>query len=104
MVPADVRILSAKDLFVMQSSLTGESFPVEKFDVNTGPSDRSAIEFANLAFVRPFQSARYSGSRFQPTSIDTKFFQPCSATMTRWPGMNARNPHIARKCQTRTSE
>jgi len=51
MIPADVRVLSAKDLFVMQSSLTGESFPVEKFEVNAGPSDRSPIEFANLAFL-----------------------------------------------------
>jgi len=29
-VPADARIVSAKDLFINQSSLTGESFPVEK--------------------------------------------------------------------------
>ena len=32
MVPADVRVLAAKDLFISQASLTGESFPVEKFD------------------------------------------------------------------------
>ncbi|MEO2604883.1 magnesium-translocating P-type ATPase [Clostridium butyricum] len=30
MVPADIRILNAKDLFISQSSLTGESEPVEK--------------------------------------------------------------------------
>ena len=30
MLPADVRILDAKDLFVSQSSLTGESEPIEK--------------------------------------------------------------------------
>ena len=30
MIPADVRILEAKDLFVSQASLTGESEPVEK--------------------------------------------------------------------------
>ena len=30
MVPAEIRILQAKDLYVMQSSLTGESLPVEK--------------------------------------------------------------------------
>ena len=32
MIPADVRVVSCKDLFVIQASLTGESFPVEKFD------------------------------------------------------------------------
>ena len=31
MIPADVRLISCKDLFVTQASLTGESFPVEKF-------------------------------------------------------------------------
>ena len=30
MIPADVRIIRAKDLFVGQSALTGESEPVEK--------------------------------------------------------------------------
>ncbi len=34
-VPADSRLMSSKDLFVDQASLTGESFPVEKF--NTVP-------------------------------------------------------------------
>ena len=33
MIPADVRVLSAKDLFVSQAMLTGESIPVEKFPV-----------------------------------------------------------------------
>ena len=31
MIPADVRLISCKDLFLIQASLTGESFPVEKF-------------------------------------------------------------------------
>lgn len=31
MVPADVRVVSAKDVFINQASLTGESLPVEKF-------------------------------------------------------------------------
>ena len=30
MIPADIRIISCKDLFISQSSLTGESLPVEK--------------------------------------------------------------------------
>jgi Mg2+-importing ATPase len=31
MVPADCRVLSARDLFVAQAAMTGESLPVEKF-------------------------------------------------------------------------
>ncbi len=31
MIPADCRLLSARDLFVAQSAMTGESLPVEKF-------------------------------------------------------------------------
>jgi Mg2+-importing ATPase len=31
-IPADARILKAKDLFIDQSALTGESFPIEKED------------------------------------------------------------------------
>ncbi|MCL1837596.1 MAG: magnesium-translocating P-type ATPase [Treponema sp.] len=51
MVPADVRIIAAKDLFVSQSALTGESEPIEKF---SAPIDRSAanpLELNNLAFM-----------------------------------------------------
>lgn len=50
MIPADVRILNAKDLFVSQSSLTGESEPVEKFDHRI--SRTSALTDAeNIAFL-----------------------------------------------------
>jgi Mg2+-importing ATPase len=51
MIPADVRIVAAKDLFVIQGSLTGESFPIEKFEVDAGPLKRSPLELANLAFL-----------------------------------------------------
>jgi Mg2+-importing ATPase len=34
MIPADLRIVAAKDLFLSQSALTGESEPVEKFDTS----------------------------------------------------------------------
>lgn len=50
MIPADVRILSAKDLFVSQSALTGESEPVEKqADVSSG--SEALTEISNLAFM-----------------------------------------------------
>src|SRR5579863_779324 len=47
------------------------------------------------------QSDRYSGFFFQPVSIEAKLLQPCNATISRWPGMKARNPHMAAKCQIR---
>jgi Mg2+-importing ATPase len=51
MIPADVRLLTAKDLFVSQSSLTGESLPVEKGDTLYGVPDRPPLECANLCFL-----------------------------------------------------
>ncbi|MFE8116869.1 magnesium-translocating P-type ATPase [Brenneria goodwinii] len=33
MVPADVRLIESRDLFVSQAVLTGESLPIEKYDV-----------------------------------------------------------------------
>jgi P-type Mg2+ transporter len=48
MIPADVRLLSCKDLFLSQGSLTGESFPVEKFAVREDVAGRSPLELTNI--------------------------------------------------------
>lgn len=50
MIPADVRILSAKDLFISQASLTGESEPVEKVAGISKPEE-SVTDYRNLAFM-----------------------------------------------------
>jgi len=42
MIPADVRLLSAKDLFVSQAMLTGESIPVEKYPVPPAKPHKSS--------------------------------------------------------------
>lgn len=49
MVPADVQIISSKDLFINQSSLTGESLPVEKF--LTEIEYKNPLENPNLCFM-----------------------------------------------------
>ncbi|MBC2850194.1 magnesium-translocating P-type ATPase [Cetobacterium sp. 8H] len=49
-VPADIRIVQAKDLFISQSSLTGESDAVEKFSFEN-TSDLSILESSNLVFM-----------------------------------------------------
>ncbi len=50
MIPADCRILTATDLFLSQSAMTGESLPVEKFSV-AGPESDSALAMNNLVFM-----------------------------------------------------
>jgi Mg2+-importing ATPase len=40
MIPADVRLLAAKDLFVSQAMLTGESIPVEKYPLPPAKPDK----------------------------------------------------------------
>ncbi|OIO37716.1 MAG: magnesium-translocating P-type ATPase [Candidatus Omnitrophica bacterium CG1_02_49_16] len=51
MIPADLRILSCKDLFINQSSLTGESFPIEKFASPILPKSASFSDMSNVAFM-----------------------------------------------------
>jgi len=49
-IPADMRLITAKDFFVSQSSLTGESMPVEKTSVPSGTEIRAVIELPNACF------------------------------------------------------
>jgi P-type Mg2+ transporter len=55
MVPADVRLLTAKDLFVSQAMLTGESIPLEKYPVlptaKSGSPARRALELESACFM-----------------------------------------------------
>lgn len=53
MIPADIRIIEAKDLFISQSALTGESDAVEKFPVTMGKKYRtgSVVELDNICYM-----------------------------------------------------
>ena len=50
MIPADVRILDAKDFFVSQASLTGESEPVEKTPHVSEVKD-NVTDYTDIAFM-----------------------------------------------------
>jgi len=50
-IPADLRIFSCKDLFINQSSLTGESLPIEKTSKVIDSLKRSPAELTNIAFM-----------------------------------------------------
>ena len=51
MVPADLRVCSGKDLHVIQASLTGEAFPVEKAAFREPTGNPSPLELRNVCFL-----------------------------------------------------
>jgi len=51
MIPADMRIIQAKDLFVSQSALTGETVAVEKIPGAVSTEYDTLAEYPNLAFM-----------------------------------------------------
>ena len=50
MIPADCRVLTARDLFIAQAAMTGESLPVEKFADPRGDAE-GPLEQSNLVFM-----------------------------------------------------
>jgi len=62
MVPADLRLLSAKDLFISQAILTGESLPVEKVAPEHAPSRDERVEPLELPTVCYMGTNVVSGS------------------------------------------
>lgn len=52
MIPADCRIIQSKDLFLNQSTLTGESLPVEKREfIIHDTQNKSPLELENICFM-----------------------------------------------------
>lgn len=51
MVPADVRVLSAKDLFLNQAALTGEALPVEKKAAPSPADVQNPLDLPNICFL-----------------------------------------------------
>ena len=83
MVPADVRVLVAKDLFLNQAALTGEALPVER-KAGPVPADvENPLDLPNLCFLgsnvesgpRPRSSRRPetapTWARSRPASSDS---------------------------------
>src|SRR3984957_3293269 len=51
MIPADVRLLASRDLYVAQAALTGESLPVEKLDAQESREGTLPLELSNVCFL-----------------------------------------------------
>lgn len=49
-IPADLRIIESKDLFIAQSIFTGESVPVEKYEASNN-TNASSIELEDICYM-----------------------------------------------------
>lgn len=72
MIPADIRIIEAKDLFISQSALTGESETVEKISA-ISKAEGPALEMENLAFMGTNIMTGYAKGIVVSTGNDTIF-------------------------------
>jgi len=73
MIPADLRIISCKDLFINQSSFTGESFPVEKQASPIAPKGPAASELTNIAFMGTSVVSGTAYGLVVKTGLSTRF-------------------------------
>jgi Mg2+-importing ATPase len=51
LIPADIRLLTSKDLHVNQSALTGEAMPVEKQETPPATAAENPLDACNLCFM-----------------------------------------------------
>lgn len=51
MLPGDVRLISAKDIYVSQGTLTGESLPVEKDESFKSGDSENPLEMTNMCYM-----------------------------------------------------
>ena len=51
MIPADLRVIHSKDLFISQAALTGEALPVEKQALAPKTDTRSLLDLKNICFM-----------------------------------------------------
>jgi len=71
MIPGDVRIVQAKDLFVTQGALTGESFPVEKHATEVAVTAATPLERSTIAFLGTSVEAGSASAVVVATGQDT---------------------------------
>ncbi|QDY42759.1 magnesium-translocating P-type ATPase [Candidatus Pantoea soli] len=82
LVPADVRLLDSRDLFISQAILTGESLPVEKYDVtghvaskgaDAGQPGASLLELGSVCLMGTNVSSGSAKAVVVATGSDTYF-------------------------------
>ena len=86
LVPADGRLLDARDFFVNQALLTGESYPEEKYARAEGVDSPEVAEATNAAFMG--SSVMNGSARLMVcgTGLTTQLGQICQSARKRDPG------------------
>ena len=79
MIPGDVRLIAAKDLFIIQGTLTGESLPVEKTDAPDLRTNISSIEYTNLCFLGTSVESGCATAVIVATGVQTYFGKMASS-------------------------
>lgn len=73
-VPADCEILEARDFFINQAVLTGESYPIEKGESLQNPKDNSNdLGKRNLIFMSTNVVTGFCTARVVATGLNTEF-------------------------------
>src|SRR5579871_3835508 len=73
MIPADLRLIEAKDLFVNQSALTGEAMPAEKFAHACETHYDDPLDLSNMCFMGANVVSGYAIGIVVRTGADTFF-------------------------------
>ena len=73
MIPADLRLIEAKDLFINQSALTGESMPCEKSALPAAKPCDDPFELANICFMGANVVSGYATGVILRTGANTFF-------------------------------
>ena len=84
MIPADARLLKARDFFVNQSSLTGEPYPVAKNDA-VSDSGKSLAEADNYVFLGTSVISGTAGAIITKTGLSTEYGKIATKLVERPP-------------------
>jgi P-type Mg2+ transporter len=75
MIPADLRLLEAKDLFINQAALTGEAMPAEKYAHASDKACSDPFDLPNLCFMGANVVSGYGTGLILRTGASTFFGQ-----------------------------